>query len=83
MTSDELRVDVRGFIISNFLYDDHADLRDDVSLFDSGTLDSTRVLELITHLESSCDLVFADEELVASNFDSVDHIVGFLGSKLG
>ena len=83
MDVEQLRADVRGFIQDNFLYDGADPLRDDASLLDSGIVDSTGVMELITHLETTYGLTFGDDELVASNFDSVDRVVRFLGTKLG
>ena len=83
MDAEQLRGEVRRFIEDNFLYDGADTLRDDVSLLDSGMIDSTGVLELITHLEGTYSVTFDDDELVAANFDSVDRVVRFLGAKLG
>ena len=81
MDADALRTDLRTFVAENFLYDDASTLADDASLVGSGLLDSTGVLELISHLESAYGLQFRDDELVGANFESIDRIVRFLGQR--
>lgn len=77
-----IRAQVRGFILSNYLFtEDQAALADGVSLMESGTMDSTGVLELIMFLEEKIGLKVADEEMVPENLDSVDAIVAFVGRK--
>jgi acyl carrier protein len=78
MNADTLRTDLRRFVSSNFLFDEHADLDDATSLLDSGLIDSTGVLELVTHLESTLGVTFDDRDLVAANFDSIDRMVAFV-----
>lgn len=74
--------DVRDFVISNFLYGDGAALRDDTSLLDSGTVDSTGVLELIMFLEERYKLRIDPDEVTPDNLDSVNRVVRFLSQKL-
>ncbi len=83
MNSDEVKTRVRGFIKTNFLFDDNRFIGDDESLLGSGTVDSTGVLELISFLEETCNMEFEDRELVADNFDSIAKIASFVGSKNG
>jgi len=78
MNADTLRTDLRRFVTSNFLFDDDATLDDGASLLESGLIDSTGVLELVTHLESTLGVAFDDRDLVAANFDSIDRIVDFV-----
>lgn len=82
MTSDGLRTEIHQFIQKNFLFDDSKVIDDDQSLLASGIVDSTGILELISHLEGTYRLKFADSELVADNFDSVNRIIGFITPKL-
>ncbi len=72
---------VRDFIITNFLYGDGANLKDDTSLLDSGTIDSTGVLELIMFLEETFKLKIDPEDITPENLDSVQKIVRFLSRK--
>ncbi|HUI08880.1 MAG TPA: acyl carrier protein [Bacteroidota bacterium] len=82
MTEDELRTAVREFIRKNFLFDAATPLGNDQSLLGSGVVDSTGILELITYLEETSHVKFADNELVADNFDTVDRIAAFVTHKL-
>lgn len=77
-----LSKEVREFIVSNFLFGDGAALQDDTSLLDSGTVDSTGVLELIMFLEEKFNLKIDPEEVVPDNLDSINKIVRFLSEKL-
>jgi acyl carrier protein len=82
MTANGLRAEIHQFIRKNFLFDDAKEINDDQSLLGTGIVDSTGILELISHLEGTYRLKFADSELVADNFDSVNRIIGFMGPKL-
>ena len=77
-----LSKEVREFIVSNFLFGDGAALQDDTSLLDSGTVDSTGVLELIMFLEEKFNLKIDPEEVIPDNLDSINKIVRFLSEKL-
>ncbi len=79
-----VRDEIRGYIVENFLFGDPAPLAgDDVSLLDSGVIDSVGVMELIAHLEQRHGVVVADHELVPENLDSVDNLVRFVRRKRG
>ncbi|MBS0614558.1 MAG: acyl carrier protein [Proteobacteria bacterium] len=72
------------FVCRNFLFtDDPGALKPGVSLIESGTMDSTGVLELIAHLEQTYCIEVADEEMLPANLDSVPAIVAFVERKLG
>ncbi len=51
------------------------------SLIDSGIIDSTGVLELVTFIEERFGISVEDDELVPENLDSVKNLVAFLGRK--
>ncbi len=73
---------VRNFILSNFLFtDEQSALTDSGSLITTGIVDSTGVLELITHLEEALSIRVPPEEMVPQNFDSVDAICAYLARK--
>jgi acyl carrier protein len=82
MQQEHIRTEVRDFIKTNFIYSNTKILNDDESLLDSGVVDSTGVLELIAFLEGKFQVKFADNELVADNFDSVTKIVSFIQRRL-
>lgn len=80
----QLREQIRGFIIENFLFGDAEPLSDDaVSLLDNGIVDSVGVLEMVAWLEQNHGLKVEDQELVPENFDSVERLTRFVERKNG
>jgi acyl carrier protein len=73
---------VREFILTNYLFtDDQTKLKDAESLMQSGTMDSTGILELIMFLEERFGIKVADDEMVPTNLDSVANVVAFIERK--
>jgi acyl carrier protein len=73
---------IRNFIVSNFLFGQAGNLKDDTSFLGQGIIDSTGVLELATHLESSYGIKVKDEELVPENLDSINAVSAYVQKKL-
>lgn len=76
------REEIRNFITSRLLFDDSSGLRDDVSFLESGIVDSTGMLELISFVEEKFNFKVADEEMVGDNFDSIERLDQFVSRKL-
>jgi len=77
-----IRDQVRDFIYENFLFGDSDNrLKDDQSFLDSGVIDSTGVLELVTFVEETFKIKIFDEEIIPENLDSVDRLVQFINDK--
>lgn len=75
---------LRSFVSDNFLFGQGTDsFADDDSFLESGIIDSTGVLELVTFLESEYKVSIADDELVPDNLDSINRLVEFIERKLG
>ena len=74
--------DIRTFIVESFLFGQSDGLADDTSFLDQGVIDSTGVLELVTHLEATYGIKVKDEELVPENLDSINAIAVYLEKKL-
>ena len=73
---------VREYILKNYLFTtDASALRDDVSLMQTGVIDSTGVLELIMFLQERFGIEVADEEMLPENLDSVQAIAAFVARK--
>ena len=72
---------IMKFITSNFYVADPATLTEETSLLDSGTVDSTGILEIISFLEQEFQIQIADEEMIPANLDSVSKIANFIGRK--
>ncbi len=71
---------VRSFVVEAFYAP--ADLADDASLLDSGTMDSTGVLELIVFLEKRWGITVGDREIHPDYFDSIRRIAAFVERKI-
>jgi acyl carrier protein len=82
MQKSVISASVRKFIETNLLFGDSAGVADDSSLLESGVLDSTSVIEIISFLEAEYSVTFDDNELVADNFDSINRIASFVDAKL-
>jgi acyl carrier protein len=79
----EITQQVRDFVIANFLFgQDNGRLQDHQSLLESGVIDSTGVLELVTFLEERFGIGVADRELLPENLDSVENVARFVSRKL-
>jgi acyl carrier protein len=78
---NELAESLRQFINENFLFGVDTDYGDDDSLLENGIIDSTGVLELITHLEGTYDIRLEDDELVPENLDSIANLTRFIHAK--
>jgi acyl carrier protein len=77
-----IRQQVRRFILTNYLFtEDEHRLSDPESLMQSGTMDSTGILELIMFLEETFGIKVVEDEMIPANLDSVSNLVGFIERK--
>ncbi len=77
-----LASEIRTFIVDNFLFGDTTQpLEDDASLIEAGLVDSTGILELVSHVEATYGLAIKDAEIVPDNFDSINRIAAFIGAR--
>ena len=75
---------IKNFIIENFIIDENTDRLDhDKSFLESGIIDSTGILELVSFIEEHYNISVEDEELIPDNLDSVSNVVNFINKKLG
>ena len=82
--NQKLAQEIRCFIVENFLYGGADNgLKDSDSLLDKGIIDSTGVLELVSHVETTYDFRMDDEELIPENLDSVANITAYILRKQG
>lgn len=74
---------IREFVQKNLLFGANGkSLTDDTSFLESGIIDSTGILELVTFLEGKFSIRIADEEVLPENLDSVSRVTRFVSSKL-
>jgi len=75
------RDQVRQFITTNFYVPDPQALGDETSFLDTGIIDSTGVLELVSFLQEQFGIALEDGEIVPENLDTVANIVGLIQRK--
>jgi acyl carrier protein len=81
MTGNRLNTQIREFILEKFPLARKQRLQDSDALLESGILDSLGVLDLVSFVEREFSIGVADDELVPENFQTIDRIVAFVGSK--
>lgn len=72
---------IREFVVENFLFGDGHHLQGNTSFIQSGVIDSTGILELITFLEETYGISIEDHELVPENMDSLLNVAAFVDRK--
>jgi len=78
----DYKQNIRKFVVDNFLFGQAGNLKDETSFLDGGIIDSTGVLELAMHIETTYGIKVKDDELVPENLDSINAIAAFLEKKL-
>lgn len=78
---DTMQDKIRHFIVENFLFGDDDGLDNDTSFLETGVIDSTGILELVSFLDETFNIEIDDEELLPENLDSINNIVAFLSRK--
>lgn len=81
--ADTLATEIREFIVSNFLFGQAGDgFADEQSFLESGIIDSTGLLELVSFIESRYGISVGDRELVPENLDSLRNVSQFVARKV-
>ena len=78
---NDISAQIKTFMVDNFLFGDGSGLEEGTSFLDSGIIDSTGILELVTYLEETFGISVADDELVPENLGSIANIVSYLKRK--
>ena len=79
---EDLKGQIRSFIVDNFLFGDDDGLDDQISFLDSGIVDSMGILEIVNFISEEFQVTVADEDLLPENLDSIDNISNYLKNKL-
>ena len=74
--------EIQNFVVMTFLFGEAVPLDDDASLMNSGIIDSTGMLELVTFIETTYHVTVRNEEMLPENLDSLSRIARFLAKKL-
>lgn len=79
----DISSDIRGFVVETFLFGDTTiDLPSSGSFIDLGIIDSTGILELVSHVEDTFGIIVSDVEILPANFDSIDRVTSFVARKM-
>lgn len=81
MDSTTLMQKMKDFIIDTFLFGDEQGLDEHTRLFESGMVDSTGILEIVSFLQSELGVAVEDEDITAANFSTIDAISRFISKK--
>ena len=82
MQITDLKLEIRSFIVENFLYGlEDEGFKDEVSFLANGLIDSTGVLELVSFVQHKYGIVVKDDEMIPENFDSVNKLSNFITTK--
>jgi acyl carrier protein len=72
---------VRRFVLEHFYVSDPAELTDELSLIDSGIVDSTGMLEVILFLEGEFGFRVEDHETIPENLETIARIAAYVDRK--
>lgn len=73
----DLRENLIEFLIENY-HIDSDDFTKDTSLVTSGIIDSMGIIELVSFIEETYDIVIDDEQITTENFENIRNIVKFI-----
>lgn len=80
--SQEIQDKLLAFITGSFMVErDEIDL--DKSMIDEGIIDSFGLIEIATFMEKEFNMQVGEEQMVRSNFGSVNKIVDFIKRETG
>jgi acyl carrier protein len=82
MEKDIISGKIESFINERFIFDPEQSISKDDSLLDTGTIDSTSILEVVLFLEENFSIKVDDQDMVPANLDSINKIAEFVNRKL-
>jgi acyl carrier protein len=84
LVDDNIKRDIKQFIMAEFLPGENADeLTDTTPLISGGVLDSIATLKLVMHMEQVYGVELEPHEVDKENLDTLDQIAHMLARKLG
>lgn len=82
MNIQTLQNKITEFIQNEFLYDKpNIQLTTDLNVIEQGILDSMDIFRLIQFIESEANIVLEPEEMVQSNFQTINDMIQFILKK--
>ncbi len=78
----DIKSQIRNYVLENFLFsDDQSLLNDTDSFIETGIIDSTGIVEIISFLEDEFAIEILPEEMIPDYLDSVNRITDFVTRK--
>lgn len=82
MDTKKIELLISNFIQEEFLYDKpDIKITNDLNIIEQGILDSMDIFRLIEFIEQEVDVSFEPEDMVQTNFQSIDDIISFIKKK--
>jgi acyl carrier protein len=81
-TGVDLKAEIRKFVMENAQSKGVTEVSDDLSLTDSGIIDSLTIFRLVSFLEETIGVHIGDHEIVLDNFQTIGAIERFVSSRL-
>ena len=83
MGPTEMKDKLMDYFQNCILYNESLDEIDgDQSLIDSGYIDSTGIIGLVTFMENAFSIRIHDHEIIPENFDSLNNIYSYISRKM-
>jgi len=79
--NQEIRREVRDYVVASFYVADPAALADSASLVKTGIVDATGMPELVAFIESNFGVGIEQDEIVPENLGSIARIASFVCRK--
>lgn len=76
-----ISAEVKAFIVQNFMFGQPTELAPDQSFLQTGVIDSTGLLELVSFLEERYGISVDDRDLTPENLDSLANVSRYVASK--
>jgi len=81
-SSEQVKSTVKKYISETFLFNNVESLLDETSFLETGIIDSTGILELISFLQNQFNIKISDNEMMPENLDSLDNIAQYVSKKM-
>jgi len=79
--NQEIRREVREYLVSSFYVPDPEALADSGSLLKNGIIDEDGMLEMVAFLESTFGVTIDEQDIAPENLDSIARVAAFVGRK--
>lgn len=80
--SNKIKESVKNFLVETFFLDlETIELNNDTSFLDSGIIDSTGIMEVISYVEENFEITIEDDEMIPENLDSLNNLEKYILSK--